>query len=71
MQTWLNSRTWPGQRIDGWDMAWAVSVVADGLTAHESALANVASARAPVFGSNSRRHRYLSISIVEHFMEMM
>ena len=63
MRTWLNSRTWPCQRIDGWDMARAVSMVADGLTAHESTFANVASARAPVFGSNSRQHRYLTSNV--------
>ena len=51
-------------------MARAVSVVVDGLTAHESAFANVAVARAPVFGSNSRRHHYLSLN-AEIFTEMM
>ena len=70
MRTWLNSGAWPCQCIDDWDMARAVSVVADGLTAHESAFANVAVARAPVFGSNSRRHRYLSLN-AEIFTEMM
>jgi hypothetical protein len=70
VRTWLNSRAWPCQCINGWDMARAVFVVADGLTAHESAFANLASARAPVFGSISRRHSYLSLN-VEIFTEMM
>ena len=70
MQTWLNSRTWPCQCIDGWDMAQAVSEVADGLTAHESTFANVASAGAPVFGSISRWHRYLLLN-AEIFTAMM